>query len=79
MSPLNLRSRIQDNDKEADSLFICLKEGKEDSFEEIVPGVNVELGKNNNIIGVEILCVSKLFAREKKKMALLSKFARLTS
>lgn len=52
-------------DKKSDSLFIWLKEGKEESFEEIVPGINVELDKNNNIIGVEILRVSRLFSQEK--------------
>ena len=46
-------------DKESDSLFIYLKEGEEESFEEVVPGINVELGKNNEILGVEVLKASR--------------------
>ncbi|MBI2667884.1 DUF2283 domain-containing protein [Candidatus Woesearchaeota archaeon] len=46
-------------DKKSDSLFIYIKEGKEESFEEIVPGINIELGKNNEIIGVEVLKASR--------------------
>jgi uncharacterized protein YuzE len=38
-------------DKESDSLLINIKEGEEDSFEEVVPGVNLELNKNKEIIG----------------------------
>ncbi len=46
-------------DKDSDSLFICLKEGEEDGFEEIVPGINIELDENRNILGVEILKASR--------------------
>ena len=46
-------------DEESDSLFIYLKEGEEESFEEIVPGINIELNKNNEVIGVEILKASR--------------------
>jgi uncharacterized protein YuzE len=63
-------------DKESDSLFIWLKDGQEESFEEIVPGINVELDKDNNIIGVEVLRVSRLIAKEKRKKAVLSEPAR---
>jgi uncharacterized protein YuzE len=51
-------------DEKSDSLFICLKEGTEDSFEEIVPGINVELDKDHEIIGVEILRASR-FSKER--------------
>jgi uncharacterized protein YuzE len=57
-------------DKESDSLYIWLKEGEEEDFEEIAPGVNIELDKDNNIIGVEVLHVSNLFAKGKKKSSL---------
>jgi len=60
-------------DEKADSLFIWLKEGREENFEEIVPGINVELDKDNNIIGVEILHVSRLLGMEKKKIAIPSR------
>ena len=46
-------------DKKSDSLFIYLEEGEEESFEEIVPGINIELNKDNEIIGIEILNVSR--------------------
>lgn len=53
-------------DKESDSLFIYLKEGEEESFEEIVPGINIEFGKNNEILGVEILRASRFSGGLKK-------------
>ena len=49
-------------DKESDSLFIYLEEGKEDKFEEIAPGINIELDENGKIIGVEILKASRFLA-----------------
>ena len=57
-------------DKKSDSLFIYLKEGEEESFEEIVPGINIELNKNNEIIGVEVIRVSRF--NEKIKSPLLN-------
>ena len=50
-------------DKESDSLFIVLKEGTEERFEEIVPGINIEFNKSGEIIGIEILKASR-FTRE---------------
>lgn len=55
-------------DEKSDSLFICIREGEEESFEEIAPGINIELDKNNEIIGIEILHASR-FAKEEKKIA----------
>jgi len=46
-------------DKESDSLFISVKDGEEDSFEEIVPGISVELDNKGEIIGIEILKASR--------------------
>ncbi len=46
-------------DKKSDSLFIYLKEGEEEDVEEVVPGINVELNKNGEIIGVEVLKASR--------------------
>lgn len=46
-------------DKKSDSLYIHLKEGKEESFEEIVPGINIEFDEYNEIIGIEILKASR--------------------
>ncbi len=50
-------------DKESDSLFIVLREGEEERFEEIVPGINIEFNKRGEIIGVEILKASR-FSKE---------------
>ena len=52
-------------DEKSDSLFICIREGEEESFEEIAPGINIELDKNNEMIGIEILHASR-FAKEKE-------------
>jgi len=53
-------------DEKSDSLFICVKEGEEESFEEIAPGINVELDKNSEIIGIEILHASRFAGKEKE-------------
>lgn len=55
-------------DEKSDSLFIYLKEGEEESFEEIVPGINIELNKNNEVIGIEILKASRFSENLKKPM-----------
>ena len=57
-------------DKKSDSLFIYLKEGEEESFEEIAPGINIELGKNNEIIGLEILKASRFSSSLKKPLTI---------
>lgn len=45
--------------KESDSLYIHLKDGEEDRFEEIVPGIHIEFDQNNEMIGIEILKASR--------------------
>lgn len=60
-------------DRESDALHICLKKGPQEAFEEIAPRINIELDKKNNLIGIEILNVSRFFHREeptKKAIAL---------
>lgn len=57
-------------DKESDSLFIYLKEGEEEGFEEIAPGINIEFNKNGEIIGVEILRASRFLKRAEKEAGL---------
>ena len=54
-------------DKESDSLFIYLEEGEEESYEEVAPGINIELDKDNNIIGIEILKASRFLERFKNR------------
>jgi uncharacterized protein YuzE len=47
--------------KDEDILYLNLKEGPEYKSVEISPDVTVELGKNSEIIGIEILNASKHF------------------
>lgn len=54
-------------DEKSDSLFICIQKGEEESFEEVAPGINVELDEHKNIIGIEILKVSR-FGESLKKL-----------
>lgn len=56
-------------DKESDSLFIYLEEGEEESFEEIAPGINIELDGSGKIIGVEILKASRFMQNLSKKIS----------
>lgn len=46
-------------DEKSDPLYIYLKDGEEESFEEVVPGINIELNKDQEIIGVEVLKASR--------------------
>lgn len=53
-------------DKESDSLFIYLKKGPEETFEEIAPGINIELNKKGEMIGIEILNVSRFIGKKQE-------------
>lgn len=53
--------------KKSDSLYIVIKEGEEESFEKIAPGINLELDSKGEIIGVEILNASRFINREYEK------------
>ncbi len=57
-------------DEKSDSLFIYLKEGEEERFEEIVPGIHIEFDKADDIIGVEILKASRFSDQLKKRLPL---------
>lgn len=46
-------------DKQSDSIYIVLKKGKEDSFEEIEPNIIIEYNNQREPIGIEILNASK--------------------
>ena len=46
-------------DKEKDVLYIA-KEGEEEEFVEIQPGVNLELDKQRQVIGIEIMQASEV-------------------
>lgn len=56
-------------DEKSDSLFIYLKEGEEERFEEIVPGINIEFNSQNEVIGVEILQASRFGGTVRKPVA----------
>lgn len=47
-------------DPKSDSLSIIIAQGEEESFEETSPGISVELNKQGEIIGFEILNASKV-------------------
>ena len=53
-------------DEKSDSLFINIKDGEEDSFEEVVPGINIEFDERKQIIGIEILKASRFSGGLKK-------------
>lgn len=46
-------------DQERDILYIA-KDGKEEEFIEIYPGINIELNEKKEFIGLEILEASKI-------------------
>lgn len=47
-------------DKKYDVLWFMIKSGPEEEHKEIAPGVSVELGKNGELLGIEILNASKV-------------------
>jgi uncharacterized protein YuzE len=47
-------------DPGSDILYIVTKEGTEAAFTEVAPGVNVELDKDGQVLGVEILGASRI-------------------
>ncbi len=57
-------------DEKSDSLYISIKDGEEEDFEEIVPGIHVELNKNGEIIGIEVLKASRFSEGLKKRVAM---------
>ena len=46
-------------DEEEDILFLA-REGQEEEVVELAPGVNIELDKSGNLIGVEVLKASNM-------------------
>lgn len=47
-------------DKDTDVLWFMIKEGSEETHQEISPGVSMELNKKGEILGIEILNASKI-------------------
>ena len=47
-------------DKKSDNLYFFIRDGHLDKYQEIVPGIAVELDKKGNLLGIEILRASKV-------------------
>ena len=54
--------RIAHYDQESDVLYLGLRSGAEESFVEVAPGVNMEIGDHGKILGIEILNASSVLA-----------------
>lgn len=51
-------------DKESDALWFLIKRGYEEKVKEVAPGINIELGKNGELLGIEILNASKVLGEK---------------
>lgn len=51
-------------DKKTDVLWFLVKSGIEEEHREVVPGVSVELGKDGELLGIEILNASKVLGEK---------------
>lgn len=51
-------------DKKSDSIYISLRKGKEQSFEEIEPNIIIEYNQDKKPIGIEILKASSSLFRK---------------
>jgi len=47
-------------DEKSDVLYFLIKEGSEEEHKEIAPGVSVELDRQGNVLGLEILNASRV-------------------
>jgi len=56
-------------DRESDAAYLRIRSGKIVESEEIEPGLIVDLGPDDEIVGVEILRFTRRFARQTKKLA----------
>lgn len=53
-------------DKKTDVLWFNLKSGTEEEYKEVAPGVNLELNKKGELLGIEILNASKVLGTKPK-------------
>ena len=57
----NIKSNKMINyDPEGDVLYLGVRNGNEEEYKEIAPGIGVELGKDGSVIGIEILNASRI-------------------
>ncbi|HDN80447.1 MAG TPA: DUF2283 domain-containing protein [Chloroflexi bacterium] len=47
-------------DPQSDVLYLLIKEGEEERFVEVAEGINVELDETGQILGIEILGLSRV-------------------
>ncbi len=47
-------------DKKTDVLWLLIKSGPEETHQEVIPGVSVEVGKKGELLGIEILNASRV-------------------
>ena len=55
----NKNKSIVNYDPTTDALYLVTREGEEEEFVEISPGINVELDSQGRVIGIEILNASE--------------------
>ncbi len=58
-------------DRESDSLYMIISEGRQEGYIELAPHVNLEIGSRGKVIGLEILQASKILKNAKRPMKLL--------
>lgn len=46
-------------DPKSDIMYIVTKDGNEEEFIEVAPGINIELNENGEVIGIEIFKASE--------------------
>jgi uncharacterized protein YuzE len=56
-------------DRESDAAYLRIRRGKVIESEEVEPGLIVDLGADDQVVGVEILRFTRRFARRTKKLA----------
>ncbi len=56
-------------DRESDAAYLRIRPGRVVESEEVEPGLIVDLGPHDEIVGVEILRFTRRFVRRTKKLA----------
>lgn len=61
-------------DKKSDVLWILVRGGPEEEHREVAPGISVELGKNGELLGIEILDASRVVGKKLLGSGMLSRY-----
>lgn len=51
-------------DKKSDALWILVKSGVEEVSREVAPGINIELNKKGELLGIEVLNASRVLGEK---------------